>query len=68
MKLAAVKKKLKRINEEQNKLNEINNIDDNIKDDLMIVVLGVNYSGKTSFIQRYIKVPSEQIKKKNNNS
>ena len=42
----------------------MNNIDDDIPDDLMIIVLGDNDSGKTSFIQRYIKGPSEQIKMK----
>ena len=63
-KLAEAEKELKRINEEQNKLNEINNIDDDITEDLMIIVLGDNDSGKTSFIQRYIKGPSGLIKTK----
>ena len=62
--ITEAEKELKRINEEQKKLNEMNNIDDDIPDNLMIIVMGDNDSGKTSFIQRYIKGLSEQTKMK----
>ena len=56
---------LKKINEEeQKKLKELDDKEDDNTEDVMIIVLGDNSSGKTSFIQRYIKGPSKQIKTK----
>ena len=65
-KLEEAEKELKRIKEENEKKNEIKEKDEieeeDIKNNLLIMVVGDNDSGKTTLIQRFIKGDTKNLK------
>ena len=54
--------KNKIINEEKNEITNGNALEEDADEDILIIILGDNFSGKTTFMQRYVSGKSKIIK------